>query len=131
MAREGARRTYKKKASAYWDHKAKRPGRKGKPYTNGNLNVADRDSWTGRHIVALVVMHKVELPDGPGVRVDRELVARIEAAISYLYERGRDGRGRVRRSREQTEPQECRPTAAAGDAGPHGAAEVDGLVDDE
>ncbi len=125
MAREGSRRTYKKKAAAYWAAKAPRPGRKGQPYTNGNLNVADRDSWTGRHIIALVLMHKLESPDVPGVRVDRELVARIEAAVAYLYQRGRDGRGRVRKQRESSEPQACRPTAAAGDAGPHGAADPD------
>lgn len=56
--------------------------------------VPDQNTWTGRHILSLVRVYKTETAVD---NIDRELVDRIERAISWLYARGR----RRRRKRKQ------------------------------
>ncbi len=87
----------------------------------GSVKVADRDSWTGRHIQSLLRLYKRET-EVPGAKQNRSLIAKIEKLIAYLYRRGRDGRGRRRKHREPTEPQD-EGVAAVATQGP--AAEED------
>lgn len=68
----------------------------------GSVRLADQASWTGRHIIALVRLYRVEF-EVPDDKRDDELLSRIDASVEYLYARGRrtgkHRRGRYAKSR--------------------------------